>query len=171
MIDTGAVLNNVENAVVNVDDYRIQRHDEAGCVVSSIRHVVLLNQLTGLEWSYDDSEYISEMPLIAQFKHPCGLTATINLDKFASEPMPVTFTDGTRTVTRGVEHAPTLMPTEEYVRRFDEGMGISIDPAGNAVRRFNEATGVDAVIDSDDVHAVGVTYDEESGTWTVAVAV
>ncbi len=171
MIDTNAILNKIETAIVTIDDYRTQGHDEAGRVVSGIRHVVLLNQLTGLEWSYDDSEYISEFPLIAQFKHPCGITATMNLDKFKDELIPVTFTDGTRTVTRGVEHAPTLKPTEEYVRRFNEAMGGIAVRGDNGVRRFQEAMNKDAVLSDDEVSAVGVTYDEESETYTVAVVI
>lgn len=162
MIDNNAVLDNVENAVLNVDEYRGQYHNEAGGVVTDFGHIELLKQLTGIEWSADDSKYISEFPLIAQFKHPCGIMATVETEKFFSkELIPVTFTHGNRTVTREVEHAPTLKPTESYLRHFQEAI------SKNTVLTESKESD-NAELANDEVSA---TYNAENETWTVAVPI
>ena len=57
------------------------------------------------------------------------------------------------------------------MRRFNEVMGGIAVRGDDGVRRFQEAMNKDAVLSDDEVSAVGVTYDEESETYTVAVVI
>ena len=110
MTTTGKILDQALEATLSLRHYLSQRHDDRGQVVSSIDYPALLQQMTGLEWTYDQARYISEIPLVVECRHPAGITATLNLDTSTSSPMPIVLTDGNRSVMREVEHTPTLEP-------------------------------------------------------------
>lgn len=110
MTATDKILDQALNATLSLRHYLSQRHDERGQVVSSIDGPALLQQMTDLVWEYDQARYISEMPLVVEFRHPSGIRATINLDTGTDRLMPVVLTDGSRSVMREIEHAPTLKP-------------------------------------------------------------
>lgn len=153
MISTGKILDRAEIAEVSLRHYLNQRHDERGLVVSSVDGPALLEQLTGLAWSYDEARYVSEIPLVVEFRHPAGITATLNFDTSISRPMPIVLSDGDRSVMREVEHAPTLDPLtkppaprpitmDEFIAHLEGQLakGIHDDPSLlNAMTAYRDA--------------------------------